>query len=118
MNRRSFPRIFCVLLAGMMALRIDSAWAGELRILDSQGLIRAVSVIRERGSVEIVLQHEGPDQPEGELPVLTSQSGIASDVVAEALTADRFLFRGVSEGIWRIRLRDAHRVLREVRVTE
>ena len=109
-------RSAAVLLA--ICLGPTPVFAGEIRILDYFGLVRAVSTVPDRADVEMTTAMKGKEPPSTDLPLLTQRSGIAADIIAEQIGENTFIFRQVGVGVWRVRLRDKNLSLISVRILD
>jgi hypothetical protein len=75
-----------------------SAQAGELKILDSRGLIRSLKEIRGSATVLVTLR-----TPSGSTKlVLSNVNGLSPDINGREVTSQRLQFDNVPEGEWRI----------------
>ena len=82
----------------LMLVSTSSAWAWEIKVVDEQGLTRAVRETVENQTVRIVIA--GDEHPLR--AVLVNVDGIASDVDGVREDLNTIMFRSVSEGTWRI----------------
>lgn len=86
------------LLGGIVCGVASSAYAGELRILDSHGLVRATTDAKSESTVELKLAapvKEGTVQ-------LSNVNGLAPDIAGEIIAGMTVRFSVVPEGIWRV----------------
>lgn len=94
------------------------AQAKEVRVVDFQGLVRAVRPVQGTATVFITVRRIGATAPTGEVPVLNQRNGIAPDIEAVFGAAGEYVFRDVAPGLWRIRLRDPGFGLISVRIED
>ena len=79
------------------------AFAGQLKVVDSQGLIRAEKKITVPGKVVVVLR-DGNKAPEsGSGIYLSNTDGIAPDIAGVEGPPLEYNFQGVREGTWQIK---------------
>ena len=76
-----------------------AAAAGELRIVDSRGLIMAMKKVS--APADVVLSFREGQTP-AEAPVLSSVEGLTDDIKGIPEGPSRFIFRKVADGAWRI----------------
>lgn len=89
--------IAAFLLLSGFATRV---WAGELKVLDALGLVRAARQISAPVTVRVTLRNGAKD---GGAMTLENVDGLAASVPAQPGTApDEYLFKPVPEGSWRI----------------
>ena len=89
--------LIAALLAGLLSS--SDALAGDLKVIDSHGLTRAVRVIKEKAQVVIDVS----PRPEGPIP-LSNTDGIANDVKGSLSDSGQLVYQGVSEGTWQLKL--------------
>ena len=91
-----FRILIVAVFAGLLCSTV--ALAGDLKVIDSHGLTRAVRVIKEKAQVVIDVS----PQPDGPIP-LSNIDGIANDVKGIVTTTGQLLYQGVSEGTWQLK---------------
>lgn len=96
----------------------QSLWAADVKIVDFDGLLRAVKKVKDKATVEIVVAIKEKGTRSADLPLLTNRSGIASDIEAQPIDLTTYRFENVGDGTWRVRLRDPILRLDQVRIFE
>lgn len=87
-----------ILIGSVILLSSSKAAAGELRILDSQGLVRAVKEIGDEATVVVRLSQAATT----ETALLTPVNGLSGDIKGKAVKDGSLEFDRVSVGIWKI----------------
>ena len=90
--------LFALILGASFA---SDAVAAELRVVDTQGLIRAVRVVRDVTTVTVMV--EEPKGAKGEC-VLTNVDGIASERREAISGSGACVFQGVAAGTWQAKV--------------
>lgn len=110
MNQRnsSFARVFVVLVGLVCSLvAFRGAVAGEIRILDAAGLVRAVKVVRGGARVVVTVKSlTAPDTPkalQGECNAV-NVDGIATEKHTSISNKGECVFSDLTEGAWQIRV--------------
>lgn len=101
-----------IAIVALLVFSRDSAWAGELRIVDQRGLIRVVRAIKDPVSVRANIS--GPCDIATCEASLINQDGLAAEVLGVA-AGGKIKFVGVSEGTWQIR---SNRTLKEFQIVD
>lgn len=87
-----------LLLSMLWLSATASAFAGELKVLDSRGLIRGLKEIR--GTATVVVEVGSP--LDGRPMLLSNVNGLAPDIGGRTLTPRSVEFENVPEGEWKI----------------
>jgi hypothetical protein len=83
--------------SAMLALS-TTAQAGELRIIDAQGLIRAVKDIQDEATVTVRLSQAVTS----DAALLSPINGLSGDLKGRPVKEDAIQFERVSAGSWKI----------------
>ncbi len=83
------------------SLSISAASAGELRVVDSSGLVRGIKVTRGAARLTVSLKSDSGAQVRGEC-VASNVDGIAADLKAVINPSGECVFPGVGDGSWQI----------------
>jgi|GEM_PF-3957748 len=107
--RGALVLLFSLLLTSLV-------WAGDLRIVDEQGLLRAVR--NAPGPMTVIVQVDIIGHTSGVAPtlVLSNVDGISPDIKGREEGYGRFLFEGVKDGTWKLHVKPEQLIIREVRV--
>ena len=108
-------RLLCTSLVCGLLMAAPSAFAGELRILDSMGLTRAVKSVHEQASVR-VSTGGGAGAPGA--VILSQVDGLAPDINPSKVSDSVVVFEQVPEGAWRIRISSPKVVISEVKIDQ
>jgi hypothetical protein len=101
------------ILFSLFALWPLLAFATDIKIIDSQGLIRAA--VRDGGSVTVRLQIPA-DQPQPAKMTLTNIDGLLPDISVSSKSQGTFEFANVGEGTWQIKTPNAEYRVSDVRI--
>ena len=106
---------FVLMLAPAVMLRAD-----DLSIFDTIGLLRAMRPAPVSKIVYVRLEREaGADFNEGSVQVvLTEDGGVLHDIIGSREPDNRWIFRSVSKGNWRIVVKGGPALVAEVEVAE
>lgn len=104
-----FIGIFATTAFGVLA-----AHAGELRVLDSMGLTRAVRSIQNSATVQVTVRSGGEVQN----LMLSHIDGLAPNRGPSSVSGETATFRDVPEGSWRISAEGSKPVIAEVKIVQ
>jgi hypothetical protein len=90
-----------ILLLLVASFSTSTASAGELRVIDSAGLVRGMKVTRGAARLVVSLKSDGVAQLRGEC-LASNVDGIAADLKAVINPSGECLFQGVGDGSWQI----------------
>ena len=88
-----------VAVAGCLAAMSHVALAADFRVLDSEGLVRAVRVVANAGTVTVTL--ETPQQVRGEC-VASNVDGLATEKRSPVTAEKVCVFKELPAGTWQI----------------
>ena len=80
------------------------ATAGELKIVDARGLIRALKEVRDSSTVIVTIESK-PSDPTAKTPptvVLSNVNGLAADISGQPGSNQSMRFENVPHGEWRV----------------
>lgn len=87
-------RLLCILWVGLLPF---NGWCGEVRIVDSSGLTRAVRTVKESASVAVTVS-PGPSHG----GKLVHADGLASDIPGRVGSEGTVVYSKVRNGTWRV----------------
>ena len=100
------------LILALICLSPLTAFAGELRILDSMGLTRAVKFVDEHAKVVISTGSDAAGIS------LSHVDGLAPDIEGKRTSDKSILFADVPEGVWKIKISDQPVAISEVKIVQ
>jgi hypothetical protein len=88
----------------LVAVLPSIATAGELKIVDARGLIRALKEVRDSSTVIVTIESKPSDPTVKTLPtiVLSNVNGLAGDISGQPVSNQSMRFENVPHGEWRI----------------
>jgi len=107
---RKHSKIFLILLIVSLFLPTIS-FAGELKVLDSMGLTRAVKRVDNGASVRVETRNDTATQIS-----LTHVDGLAPDISGSRQDDGSYVFRNVTQGSWRLTVEGQDVVISQVRI--
>lgn len=90
------------------------AYAGDLKIVDDLGLVRAFKRVAAPVSVYVTT---GSAQSAAK-PSLINVDGLSSEIAATQSKPGTFVFSNVPEGTWRVQFGSAHPQITEVKIAQ
>ena len=112
--------LLCLLLPLILFIGVTphGAVAGELKILDARGLIRALKETRGVSTVIISLEENAADTAAQKSlsVVLSNVNGLAADISGRRGSSQTLIFEQVPEGEWRIQISGAPTGIRSVEI--
>lgn len=97
-----------MLLLAWLVLVAMPAYAGEVKVVDRRDLVRAVRVVSSRGTVRVEVSGDVGRA----VASISNVDGVAADVKGTLDGSSAVVFRGVSDGTWRLNLADGIEVMR------
>jgi hypothetical protein len=88
---------------------VASASAGELKILDSAGLVRAVKVVKNEAKIVVTLQPGAASGATRGECVAANIDGLAAEQRVGVSAKGECVFAGLSSGSWQITVPDGIR---------
>jgi hypothetical protein len=110
---RSF--LFSILVAVLLLPGVS--FAGEIRVLDSMGLTRAVKSVEGAAKV-VVSAHIDKKSLLAVDVVLSHVDGLAADVEGFPSPDHTIVFSDVPEGVWKIKSSEPELVISEVKIVQ
>ena len=117
MLRATIRVVVGVLMIVGIVLLPASGQTSELRIVDQQGLNRAVKVIQDRANVIVDLTDQTADSKALSCRLVHTE-GLASDLPCQSINNQRIVFRNVSPGTWRIEIAGDNAAIGTVKIEQ
>ncbi|MBX7143811.1 MAG: hypothetical protein K1X79_05120 [Oligoflexia bacterium] len=113
MRAHRYGAVLVAILAELALAQV--AFAGDLKIVDELGLVRAVKHVSAPVTVRVIAGagSTGPVKPK-----LVNVDGLSGDLLGEVQAPGTFVFSKVPEGTWRVSLEGGHAQVAEVKIAQ
>jgi hypothetical protein len=114
----SITRIALILAGYALIFAVPvAAYAGELRILDAAGLLRANKQIEQTAEVRLIVRGKHSEGLQGDL-LLKNEDGLAPDIQGVMESQGRYKFSRVTAGSWSVALPSIGAKVEEVEILD